>query len=77
MIVIHIPHFYQTSHREFFRPIDRFTMMTHIQNAYQFKEIEYMDYSETSTFGEIVVPTRFNGHALVNLRVNIVPAKVV
>lgn len=77
MIVIHIPHYYQISRHEFMRPIDKFAMMIHIQNAYQFKEIQYMDYSETSKYGEIVVPTRFIGHELVGLRVNIVPAKVV
>lgn len=77
MIVIHIPHYYQLSSNEFFKPIDYFMMMTHIQNAYPFQEIEDIDYSQTDRFGEIVVPTKFVGHDKLNLRVNIVPAKVV
>lgn len=77
MIVIHIPHHYQLDRVGFLRAIDRFIMMTHIQNTYPFREIDHIEFDCAAKYGVVVVPTKFVGHAKINLRVNIVPAKVV
>lgn len=78
MIVIHIPHCYQLDDNKSFQfPIDTFSMMTHIQNKFPYEAIGYIEYYPTDKYGEIVVPTKFVGHNVLPLRVNIVPAKVV